>query len=488
VGEDTGSTYGVGCWLFLRCLGVVYLIAFVSLGSQITGLVGVDGILPAGAFLQAVRSFYPGLAHWHLVPSLFWLSSSDAALHGLCLLGAGASALLISNVAPRVVLPLLWLSYLSLVAIGQDFLSFQWDALLLEAGLLAVFLAPGHGLRSRGPDPAPALAVLLVWWLLFRLTVGSGIVKLTWGDVTWRDLTALDYHFWTQPLPTWTAWYASQLPEWLKRLSVLATFGLELVTPLFMFGPRRARWVALAGVIGLQTMIGATGNYTFFNLLTVGLALPLLDDAAWSRLLPGALMARFAGVGREHPVASLPATVCALILLALSAAKFGSSVRPAPMPTGFARVFGWVEPFRSINSYGLFRVMTTSRHEIVIEGSDDGRSWQAYGFEYKPGDVGERPRFVEPLQPRLDWQMWFAALGAYQDTPWLESFLTRLLQGSRPVLRLLGENPFPAHAPRFLRAELYDYRFATPAEHATTGAWWTRRLLGIYSPVLSLGG
>lgn len=490
VGEAAGSRYFIGRWLFLRCLGVVYLVAFVSLGGQVTGLLGARGILPAGELLQAVGGYYPGLRHWHLVPSLFWLGSSDTALRGLSIVGAVGALLLVANIAPRSMLVLLWVLYLSFVAVGQAFLSFQWDALLLESGLLALFLAPRHWwFPGRSTTRVSPLGVVLVWWLLFRLTVGSGIVKLTWGDPTWRHLTALDFHFWTQPLPTWTAWYANQLPEWIKRASVVGTFVLEIGTPLLIFGPRRTRWVAFAGVVALQALIGVTGNYTFFNLLTVALALLLLDDAVWGRVLPRALVARI--TRRADPAGgrapSLWAGVCGVLLLLASAAKFAETLTPRSSPSPVDRVFAWVDPFRSINGYGLFRVMTTTRREIVVEGSDDGRSWRAYAFKFKPGDVRRRPRFVEPFQPRLDWQMWFAALAPYRDTPWVEAFLTRLLQGSPPVLGLLGGNPFPDRPPRYVRALLYDYRFTTGPERAATGAWWSRTLVGAYSPVLSLG-
>ena len=489
VGATGGCTYVLGRWVFLRALGLVYLIAFWSLGIQIEGLLGSRGILPATDFLAAVGRYDPGLAHWHLVPSLLWLGASDAALRGVCVLGAIAAVLLVLDVAPRSMLILLWLLYLSLVAVGQDFLSFQWDALLLEAGLLAVLLAPSHWwLRPRGPSPVSPLALLLLWWLLFRLTFASGVVKLTWGDPTWRNLTALDFHYWTQPLPTWTAWYMSQLPEWFDRLSVVVLFVLELGAPLLIFGTRFTRLLACAGVLLLQGMIGATGNYTFFNLLTVVLALLLLDDATWRRLLPHRLVARLsASAPAGRPVGSLLALALGVVLLLGSGAKFLETLAPRRSPACFDRVFAWVDPLRSINGYGLFRVMTTARREIVVEGSEDGREWRAYAFRYKPGEVGRRPRFVEPHQPRLDWQMWFAALGRYEDTRWFEPFLTRLLQGSPAVLGLLANNPFPEHPPRYVRALEYEYRFTTPAERAARGAWWRRRLLGAYSPVLSLG-
>ena len=485
---DGRSTYAVTRWLFLRALGLIYLIAFASLWVQVKGLIGSQGILPAEQSLQALKA-YLGPDRYRLVPTLFWFGSSDWTLQLACAAGVGCALLLVGNIAPIAALIVLWALYLSLAGVGRDFLAFQWDVLLLEAGLLAIFFAPGGVLPGRA-DPAPvsATVLLLLWWLLFRLTFQSGLVKLTWGDPVWRDLTALEYHFYTQPLPTWTAWFAQQLPSWLKRLAVLVMYVLEIGFPLLIFGPRGARLVACGGIVLLQLLIFATGNYTFFNLLTVMLAVLLMDDVVWARLLPERFIQGFApGAGPAGPAAGVLRTVLAALVLAISAVKFWQNLSPRTSVPGFAvRLTGWAEPFRSVNSYGLFRVMTTSRSEIIIEGSDDGSRWRAYEFKDKPGEVARRPGFVEPHQPRLDWQMWFAALSSYEGTPWFQGLLVRLLEGSPPVLELLARNPFPAHPPRYVRALRYDYRFTTAAERRATGAWWSRTLVGAYSPVVSL--
>jgi len=487
---DGRSTYALTRWVFLRALGVIYLIAFLSLWVQVKGLIGSQGILPAAQYLQALR-VHVGPERYRLAPTLLWLGAGDAALGLACAVGAVAAVLLVCDVAPVACLALLWGLYLSLVTVGRDFLSFQWDVLLLEAGFLAIFFAPGHLLPGRSAAPAVSATVLfLLWWLLFRLAFQSGLVKLTWRDPTWLDLTALDYHFYTQPLPTWTAWYAQQLPAWFKRLAVVVTYVLEMGFPLLILGPRTLRLAACAGVVVLQLLIFATGNYNFFNLLTVALALLLLDDACWARVLPEALVRGLsvaeASSGPAGGAAMLRVVVAGVVLV-VSCAKFWQNLSPrASLPQPVLRALAWVEPFRTVNSYGLFRVMTTSRVELVVEGSDDGRTWRAYEFKDKPGDVARRPGFVEPHQPRLDWQMWFAALGSYESTPWFPQFLARLLEGSRPVLGLLRRNPFPDTPPRYVRTLAYDYRFTTAAERRVTGAWWYRRLLGEYSPVVSL--
>ena len=280
-----------------------------------------------------------------------------------------------------------------------------------------------------------------------------------------------------------------QLPAWIKRLSVLGTFVLEIGFPLLIFGPRALRLVACAGIVLTQLGIFATGNYNFFNLLTIALALLLIDDRLWTRVLPEVLV-RWSGGGGTGAVWGASGGVAiplGLLLLVLSTLRFAQTLAPgAPSAGPPGVVLGWLEPFRSVNGYGLFRVMTTVRREIVLEGSDDGVTWRAYTFKYKPGDVFRRPGFVEPHQPRLDWQMWFAALSEYEATPWFQGLLVRLLQGSPPVLRLLAANPFPDHPPRYVRALLYDYRFTSPAQRRAGGAWWTRTPLGAYSPVVSL--
>ena len=485
IGSSSGSTYTLSRWIFLRAVGLIFLIAFVSLWVQVKGLIGSQGILPAREFLTAVQAQLGG-ERYRMLPTVFWFGSSDAALQLACALGAICSALLIADVAPGPMLVMLWLLYLSLTAVGRDFLSFQWDVLLLETALLALFLAPWRLLPARSETAVPALGLLLLWWLLFRLTFASGVVKLTWHDPTWHNLTALDYHYWTQPLPTWTAWYMSQLPEWFKRASVVVTYVLEIGFPLLLFGTRTMRLIGCAGIVLMQVLIFTTGNYNFFNLLTLALAGLLLDDRVWSRVLPDALVRWIVGpnaVPLQARGLGIVGTVLAALLFVLASVRFVQALAPRG---GGGGPLAWLDPFRSINGYGLFRVMTTTRREIVVEGSDDGTTWRAYEFRYKPGDPLRRPGFIEPHQPRLDWQMWFASLSPYEVTFWFQEFLGRLLEGSPAVLGLLRTNPFPDHPPKYVRAVLYDYHFTTRPERRATGAWWTRTYVGPYSPVLSL--
>jgi lipase maturation factor 1 len=483
---EAASTYAVAGWVFGRLLGIIYLIAFWSLARQVIGLIGHDGILPARTYMDSVREWAGvqqlGIDRFRLVPTLCWISTSDAFLEALCGGGMALAALLVAGVAPVLVLPLLWLTYLSLSVVGQDFLSFQWDALLLETGFLAIFIVPavGHERLRDSADP-PRLGVWLLLWLLFRLMVGSGAIKLASGDPTWRNLTALTFHFETQPIPTPLSWYAHHLPVWLHKAFTAAALGIELLVPLLILGGRRSRAIACAFLVGLQALIALTGNYAFFNLLAASLCVFLLDDRA---------LVRFVRVPPVRTTSRLRRGVLiavAVVTLPVSALEFarslGVDITGVPPVTALA---AFVSPFRSINSYGLFAIMTTSRPEIVVEGSDDGTHWKTYDFKYKMGDLKRRPPWVAPHQPRLDWQMWFAALGRYETEPWFQNFCMRLLEGSPDVLGLLDRNPFPVHPPVYVRAVLHQVHFSDASARRNAGVWWTDQRLGDYSPILSL--
>lgn len=477
------ATFYLSRWLFLRGLGCIYLIAFLSLWVQIHGLVGSNGILPAEQYLSAVRQQI-GTEGYYLLPTLFWLNPSDACLHFLCAGGVVLSLVLIAGFLPTATLIGLWVFYLSLVTVGQAFLSFQWDVLLLEAGLLAIFFAP---LRirdafTRVSETSGALLWLLRW-LLFRLMFASGFVKLA-SDVVWRNLTALNFHYETQPLPTWIGWYAHQLPEWLHKVSVIGMFAVELVVPFLIFAPRRLRTTGCIGLIGLQVLILLTGNYCFFNLLTIALCLLLIDDVTWKGLLSKRFMPNFQPVeGTPHRYRQVCIAVVAIFLFVLSGIRFGGQLfRDAQFPD-----VAWIRPFRSVNTYGLFADMTESRPEIIVEGSNDRITWETYRFRWKPGELTSAPKWVAPHQPRLDWQMWFAALqGSYRNTPWFTHFIGALLQGKPEVLQLLAENPFPDAPPRYVRATLYDYHFTDIATKRSKGTWWYREQKGLYCPAVSL--
>jgi predicted DCC family thiol-disulfide oxidoreductase YuxK len=493
--DPTPSSYVLSRWIFLRLLGLIYVIAFVSLRVQVLGLMGSHGILPAGDFLEAVHGSL-GSQAYRLFPTLAWISSSDAALKLLCSFGALFGLLVMFGVFTRPALVLAWLCYLSLVTVGRDFLSFQWDALLLETGFLAIFLAPVQMLESpwrSGASPVSATALWLERWLLFRLMFLSGVSKLMSGDLTWRSRTALLYHYWTQPLPTPVAWYAAKLPAWFQQTSVVGMFALELCVPFLIFAPRRLRRIAAVLMVSLQLLIGLTGNYAFFNLLAIGLCVLLLDDSFLRRWLPDRIAGRLVHqtvVAGRTPLARIgraARVALALLILIISVGQCLDALGQEGKIPGFvSQMTDRQAPFELVNSYGLFAVMTTSRAEIVVEGSADGKTWQPYEFKYKPGEIGRRPGWVAPYQPRLDWQMWFAALGNYQQNRWFVDFMMRLLQGEPEVTALLDKNPFPVRPPLYIRALVYDYRFTDWETRRATGDWWWREREGVYFPEASL--
>src|SRR5438132_183275 len=377
-------TYVLSRWLFIRLLGLVYLIAFVSLALQVTGLVGEHGILPATAFLDRTRALYGGGAY-RLFPTICWLGAGDGALRLLCWSGAALALLVVAGVAQAPALAHLWSCYLSLSVVGQTFLWFQWDGLLLETGLLAVLYAPTRWLPSR------------------------------------------------------------------------------------------------------QLGIALTGNYGFFNVLAIVLCVALLDDAALRRVLPLRLAA-----GEPEPLwwRRVTGTLAVVIapLSALTVAREIGATLPGGRGSGDSPMLRVVAPLRSINGYGLFRVMTTERPEIVIEGSRDSVDWREYEFRWKPGGVTRRPGFVAPHQPRLDWQMWFAALDPAGAEGWLAGLVRGLLKGTPQVVSLLDANPFPDAPPRYVRLVSYRYRFTTREERAQSGAWWAREFTGFLTRPITLSG
>ncbi len=467
--------YELVSFLFLRLLGLIYLAAFASFAVQAQGLIGSHGILPLGEFLDAVRHA-AGWERFYLMPMVFWWNASDAAIQAVSWGGAALAVLLTLNLLPRLCLLLLYILYLSLLYAGQVFMTYQWDTFLLETGFLGLLV-------SFAPNPG----IWLLRWLLFRFMFMSGMVKLLSGDPNWWNLSALSYHFLTQPLPTPLAWYAAHLPPAVLTFATGSTFAIELGLPFLIFAPRRLRFCAAWGILLLQSCILVTGNYNWFNLQTMLLCLALFDDAAVSRIVPQRLRARLplpAPAGRPCRAARIALGSMALLIVLCSLvemdARFGGDP-PAPARA----VHAVIEPLHIVSSYGLFAVMTTQRNEIVIEGSDDGVEWREYEFRYKPGNVARRPPWNIPHQPRLDWQMWFAALEDPRRLRWFWLFLERLLHNEPAVTSLLARNPFADKPPLYIRAKFYDYTY-TDAGAKARGVWWERRLLGLYFPAVRL--
>jgi predicted DCC family thiol-disulfide oxidoreductase YuxK len=467
--------YDLVASLFLRLFGLIYLAAFVSFAVQAQGLVGSHGILPLAQLVDAIGARF-GPERFYLMPMVFWWSASDFAIQAVCWAGAGLSLLLIFNVLPRLCLALLFVLYLSLLYAGQAFMTYQWDTYLLESGFLALLLSF-----------ATMPGIWLLRWLLFRFLFMSGVVKLLSGDPNWWNLSALSYHFLTQPLPTPLAWYAAQLSPAVLRFATGCTFLIELLLPFLIFCPRRLRCFAAYGILLLQSCITLTGNYNWFNLQTMLMCLPLFDDAALQRLLPQRLLRRLpVRAQRQAPRPARRLIVGTVVLLIILCSLVQMDARFGGRPPAFAvsvdRLF---EPLHIVSFYGLFAVMTTQRDEIILEGSDDGIVWREYQFRYKPGDLARRPPWNILHQPRLDWQMWFAALEDPRGLDWFPRFLQRVLENEPVVMALLASNPFPDKPPLYVRGRFYDYTFASRADKAR-GLWWQRRSLGLYFPVVRL--
>jgi hypothetical protein len=456
----SAESYSIALGYFPQLLGLVYLLAFASLLVQVKGLYGSKGILPIHELVEGLRQ-QARRGGWLRFPSIFLINSSDTVLVGSAALGCILSIYLLFGLPPLPALILLWIIYCSFTTMGQEFLSFQWDALLLETGFMTIFLP----LANRS-SPLVFLAFQL---FVFRFMISAGVVKLTSHDPNWRNLRALCFHYETQPIPNRVAWYAHQLPEQFQKVSTLGTFLFELIVPLLALGPAPYKLACFCLLVSFQSLIMLTGNYGFFNILTIVLAVPLLEDRYLSLLEPG--LPKAATALFSSPV--VEAVFVIFILLNIL-----QLIRLFQRPRWVTRILSLCGRLLISNPYGLFAVMTTERFEFVIEGSRTLKEWLPYGFLWKPGDPETAPRQAAPHQPRLDWQMWFAALNPSYVEPWLSRLIERLLEGSSDVLRLFRHVPFSPAPPEYIRLTVYRYHFTTPGIKRTTGRWWNRIEVG----------
>jgi Lipase maturation factor len=515
-------------WIFLRALAAIYFSAFYSLLFQIKGLIGPEGILPTQHYLAAVASALGPRRFWY-APSLFWFSSTNAALMAVMWIGLAASVIALLNLWPRLSFSVCFVCYLSFIAATSVFSSYQSDGMLLEAGFLALFFAPRGLLPGWGADHPPSRASeFLLKWEWFRIYFESGMVKLLSGDVEWRNFTAMDNYYQNGPLPTWIGWYVQHLPHWFQAATVAATLALELGLVFMVFMPRRVRLICFFIVTPWEIGVILTANYTFLNYLVLALGFLLLDDRSALWLIPARfgphelereaeaafveeqpvsilavedasaadaeldrrLEARARQTGRTRLTERLRAArlVAASLMLCwiaydTTAEMIAIPLRHIPLPTAPITA---LDPFRIANQYGLFAVMTRGRYEIEFQGSNDGNNWTAYPFRNKPQALNEAPRIYAPYQPRFDWNLWFASLGDWRQNELVPLTEERLLVNSPAVLSLFKGNPFPDSPPRFVRAVLWQYWFTTMDEKRRTGNWWRRELIGLYAPELTL--
>ena len=484
-------------WLWLRALGAIYFSAFVALVFQIRGMIGPEGILPAGTFLERVQTL--GAARFWYAPTVLWWSSGDHALMALAWVGLAASVLVMANVAPKASLLVCLICFLSFIAVAQDFGEYQSDGMLLEAGFLSLFVAPGGwwpGWGRKSPAKPLALAsraaVFLLVWEWFRIYFESGAVKLLSGDPSWRNLTAMYEYYQNGPLPTWIGWYLQHLPHWFQKATAGTTLGMELVLVWMAFLPRRWKIVCFCVVTAWQAVVIATANYAFLNYLVLALAVLLLDDRALLWLVPRRWREGMEKVemSEERPLRWWSGLRIVVTAAALTWVGYATTAELVEMfwpeaPLWNAPVVA-LEPLRIANQYGLFAVMTPHRYEIEFQGSEDGKTWTAYPFRFKPQDVRERPGIYAPYQPRFDWNLWFASLTSWQQARIVPLTEERLLEGDPEVLALFRGDPFGGAPPKMVRAVLWQYWFSTPEEKRTDGVWWTRKLLGTCAPTVKL--
>jgi len=509
-------------WLFLRALGLIYFSAFYSLLFQIKGLIGPDGILPAGDYLEAVSKYYGAYRYW-FAPTLLWLSHGNGTLMLICATGLAASILLTLNLWPRGMLVVCFVAYLSFVGAGQDFAGYQSDGMLLSAGFISMFFAPpgfrpGLG-RANAPSRASLFLLQLVW---FTIYFESGLAKMLSGEPAWRNFTAMDNYYQNGPLPTWIGWYVQQLPHWFHAGTVGLTLAAELVIVWMLFLPRRLRVICFWIVTPFEIGIIITANYTFLNYLVLCLGVLLLDDrfVEWvgkSRLrrspvasggaasASGEVLSPPAGPfggaaqapdpatrGIREPRslprilwlqvrASLAGLCLALVFYSMVAQLLAMMLPWLPLPTAPVRA---LDPFRIANRYGLFAVMTPQRYEIEFQGTQDGATWTPYTFRYKPQDPAKAPGIYAPYQPRFDWNLWFASLGPWREYPFVVYTEERLLKNHAEVLHLFAGNPFAGAPPKRIRVVIWQYWFTDLAAKRATGRWWRRQLLGLYAPGL----
>ena len=468
--SDELAPYWYSRLIFERGLALIYLIAFVAVVNQFVPLLGEQGLLPVPRFVQSVP--------FAESPSLFYLRATDNAFRAAGWLGILLSILALtgfvqhrSALAAGIIWGLLWILYLSFVNVGQTFYGFGWESLLLEVGFFTI-------LSGAGTTSPPVILNWIYRWTLFRLMFGAGLIKIR-GDACWRDLTCLDYYFETQPIPNPLSWYFHWLPRSILHGGVAFNHVVELIVPFGYFLPQPFAGIAGLITITFQLTLIVSGNLSWLNWLTIVLAFTTLDNRffAW---LPVSIPA----IQPLPQVQRVAVYALGVLVAYLSIAPTLNMLSPNQiMNTSF-------NPLQIVNTYGAFGSVTRERLEIAIEGSTDetleSATWKEYQFKGKPGDPSRMPSQIAPYHLRIDWLMWFAAMGSARDYEWFSPLMLKLLEGDAATIDLLAGNPFPDRPPRWIRARMYKYTFTTPAERRQSGRWWNREVVGEYFPAVRL--
>lgn len=483
--KNLKPTYWLTRFMILRLLGIVYAVAFLVAINEIVPLIGSDGLLPLDLYLNQVSEALGST--WEVfarLPSIFWLLHSDRALLTAAWIGFVLSCVVVAGYANALLLTVLWALYMSFVHVGQEWYGYGWEIQLIETGFLAIFLCPLLDMRPF-PKRAPPMPIIVLFrWLIFRMMLGAGLIKVR-GDEVWRNASALQYHFETQPIPGPLSRLFHFLPRTVLKMGVWFNWLAELVAPWFVFWPRLARHIAGSIILLFQITLILSGNLSFLNWLTIVPALACFDDGFWAKILPGALI-RKANLAAQNAVPYRPMLATAWIVTVLIAVL---SVQPAMNLLSSKQIMNTsFDPLDLVNTYGAFGTVGRERLNVVFEGTmddnpDDNADWKPYEYRGLPVDLAESPPQIAPYQLHLDWQMWFAAMASPNEYPWTVNLIWKLLHNDPKTLSLFGHNPFPDNPPRYIRAVRYRYRFATPGN--AERLWWHSERIDIWLPPLS---
>jgi hypothetical protein len=466
------TDYDLARQVLHRGVAAVFVIAFLTTALQFPALAGSKGLLPAPRLLEVVS--------FRRVPSLFHLHYSDRLLRVVCAAGVVIALALVAGLPqrgpwwlPAAAFLVLWGAYLSIVSIGRTFYGFGWESLLLEAGFVVAFLG-----SDRTGVPWPTL--VFVWWLVFRLEFGAGLIKMR-GDTAWRDLTALMYHHETQPMPGPLSRWAHALPMPFHRLEVLGNHVAQLVVPFALFVPGPVGTTAALVMILTQGWLVLTGNFAWLNVLTIVLAVSALHDGTVAALTGTAAL--------DGGPAAAPLAFAVVVLVVVGALVVLSWWPARNLLSRDQLMNASFNPLHLVNAYGAFGSVSRERYEVVVEATadDDPTSAERHEYEFpgKPGDPRRRARQIAPWHHRLGWMLWFVPLG--RTAPgWFSVLLARLLQADPATLRLVSHDPMAGHRPRWIRARLWHYRFTTAEERRESGEWWHRRPVGTLVPASRL--
>ncbi|HEX5035829.1 MAG TPA: lipase maturation factor family protein [bacterium] len=465
---ETVSTALKARWIYLRGLGFCFLATFLSLAFQARGLIGTRGLFPVAESLAGSSILK--------TPTLFWLGASEAAVLAVVWAGVAGAVLVLFNRANRVGLFICWLCFLSFVSVAPRVSWYKADSLLLEAAFLGIFLAPAGrrpGLGEKDPPTRIALAAHL--WLLFRLSLETGLSKAFSPDVAWRDLSAMAYFHDNMPFPTWVGWLMGRMPYVFQKVETAYTLLAELLVPFLLLSGRRPRLVGILLWSVLQAGILVSGNFLSFSYQSIGLGLLFVGYPVFTRS---------AGAKREGRQALILVPQMAVGLLLLWSFPFFPDL---PLPGPAVRALDALAPFRSANAYLLYPFIERERRVVILEGSNDGgATWREYGYQWQPQRLNGVPRFLSPLSDRFEREMQHLlerpGRVPYAENDFILRVSRRLIEGEGPVGGLFAVNPFSGSVPERVRASVYRYLATDFGTLLTTGHWWTRARTGAYCP------